>query len=188
MQGALVDVYVATENMHLMEDFILQEIIEHIFYNGVVVQNNGYRFVNCIRDYVYSREMDTIAVISRRVNFSALASHIIRQPTSTIDYRNPSFYIPALSLLGTLMSVLLLGCTVQKVMVAQRGRKGRAAQTQQHKLLTLKAWRMEYKAELYDVVTGIFNDLMLIQRKSDDLGIRWRETVENHPTSPCSKK
>ena len=90
----------------------LQDVIEHIYFHGVSFQNNGLLYIDCIRDYVMSQQNDIIEFISRRVNFSALHGEIM-QPSTSINYRKPSYYIPTLSLLFTLIFVLLVGRVIE---------------------------------------------------------------------------
>ena len=51
----------------MLSEFRLQSIIEHVSSNGIVLQNHGFEYDSCIRDYILSRQEDVYRVISKRI-------------------------------------------------------------------------------------------------------------------------
>lgn len=179
--AALIDVYVAAENAEKLKTLQLQEIIEHVFMNGIVFQNDGFHFVQCIRDFVLSRQMDILELIAKRINIKPLATHL-HVPSSSIDHRNPSFYIPTLGLLATLVGVLVIGYLVERILLLIK----RSKQLQKDEMieeLSLAQWRNEYKSELSYTVMAIREDMKRIKLKADVINDKLREDYDSGPSS-----
>merc|ERR1712168_780161 len=111
--------------------------------------------------------MEIFELISRRVKFTHLVSS--RQaPSSSIDYRKPSFYLTVLALMGTLASVLIIGSLVEKIYLwrkVEQQRKDYLALEE----MSLSQWRMEYKKELSSIVRAVFEDMNEIKERADVL-------------------
>ena len=159
VSAALLDAYVAAEYKEKLDNLHLQTIIEHVSTNGVIFQNNGFRYVKCIRDYVLSRQTDIFDMISKRVK--TLTVHSDNIETSIIDVENPSFYKPVYSMLGTLVVVCAYG-SLREWILKKRAGDG----TECLEELTLTQWRREYKVQLSQTMREIRNDADKIKLKS----------------------
>ena len=122
-------------------------------------------------------------MVSNHIDFKSL-SKTAEVKSSSIDYRKPSFYLLVFGLLGSLVSMLVIGYAIETMYYFNKSKsrygkwkKGMRVKEMDDEL-TLCEWRNAYKQELYEIVTGIYEDMQRIKDKGDSICERYKDEIE----------
>ena len=77
VRGILIDSYIAAEYEEQLKQFKRQMVIEYITSYGVVFLNEGVRFSDCVRDYVFSRQNEISEIIRQNVQLLEVCTVIL---------------------------------------------------------------------------------------------------------------
>ena len=67
IQGALIDTYIAGECQEKLNDYKLQEILEHVFVYGVVLARDAAQLENRIRTFTEQKQSTIYNTISKAI-------------------------------------------------------------------------------------------------------------------------
>lgn len=160
IEYVLIDVFIAGQYTEELKEFKLGRIVEAMTSNGVMYLNKGLKFVQCVRNYIFSSQQEILVYVSENAkvlpsNNEAPSSSSLMDPSSSI------FQLSVLGMFGALVVSVIIGVTVQKI---QKMCEGVCDSEEERQI----AQRAKYRNELEDIFEDIKTKCDTILSESEE--------------------
>eukprot|EP00111_Clytia_hemisphaerica_P018047 TCONS_00053399-protein len=163
VRGILIDSYIAAEYEEQLKSFKRQMVIEYITSYGVVFLNEGVRFSDCVRDYVFSRQNEISEIIRQNVQLLEVSttSAAAEKSNNLIDVKSPSFFYIVTGVIGILVVAAFFG-TIWDI---RKRQMEKLKKYNPHEDISLSEWRARYKCDFQQVLEDMQGECTSISDK-----------------------